>query len=547
MNSDIVPELLDEIQKDFAKQYKANKRVVRIRGLLKSKEATYKEANEFAVECGEMLANSFSKFITPDSLPEGRLWYNIASRVLEPTLHKNYSLITDITNQVQTAFNEKNGVGFNPVTPAFDTNRLNGLVDKVSNAENYENVQWVLGEPVVNFSQAVVDDAIRDNAQFHYKAGLQPKIVRTLDSHETRQTKVGKRIVKYTVPCRWCQNLAGEYEYPYVPSDVYRRHDKCRCTLEYISDGNRKVLWKKQYEDDPQIKAEKQERIELNNARKQQKDELAELKQNTSKLRTVMTPAEYQEYLKLIDENENGDVKAIYNRYADGINSLNYVPTEGYYKPSLNSITFSYTAEDRIANGMSKYSTLAHEYGHYFDSKAKYTGLSFNEIDTIKGSGNFWLESLIKKKASSSDQFLKAVRQDKELIRSILNSETVAKIKSTDATGGVQDAIQGMYPKLHDRLRLKWGHEKGYYNRTYNNIKKLDAQKQLQQIYKSLGMDASNQDKVEAICRDYETASEMWANIMSAITCGGDELTATKEYLPNSYEALIEIMKGIEK
>lgn len=227
MASDVVPELLDEIQKDFNRQFRSNSTVIDIYGKIRSRLAMYKEANEFSIQCGEMLARSIKKYITADVLPEGRMWYNIATRILTPTLRNNYSLITDVTNAAQSIFNEKNGIGFKPITPAFNTNRLNGLIDKVSNAENYDDVAWVLDEPIVNFSQNIVDQAIKDNAEFQYRSGMTPKI---------RRTVVGGC-------CEWCQRLAGTYNYPYVPSDVYRKHDRCRCTVEYISIDKRENVW----------------------------------------------------------------------------------------------------------------------------------------------------------------------------------------------------------------------------------------------------------------------------------------------------------------
>ena len=227
MTSDVVPELLDEIQKDFNRQFRSNSTVIDIYGKIKSRMATYKEANEFSIQCGEMLARSLKKYVTTDVLPEGRMWYNIATRILTPTLRNNYSLITDVTDAAQSIFNEKNGIGFKPITPAFNTNRLNGLIDKVSNAENYDDVAWVLDEPIVNFSQNIVDQAIKDNAEFQYRSGMTPKI---------RRTVVGGC-------CEWCQRLAGTYNYPYVPSDVYRKHDRCRCTVEYISIDKRENVW----------------------------------------------------------------------------------------------------------------------------------------------------------------------------------------------------------------------------------------------------------------------------------------------------------------
>ena len=39
----------------------------------------------------------------------------------------------------------------------------------------------------------------------------------------------------------------------------------------------------------------------------------------------------------------------------------------------------------------------------------------------------------------------------------------------------------------------------------------------------------------------------MWANIMSAATCGGKELDYVKEYLPNSYSTFLKIMKELKQ
>lgn len=63
---------------------------------------------------------------------------------------------------------------------------------------------------------------------------------------------------------------------------------------------------------------------------------------------------------------------------------------------------------------------------------------------------------------------------------------------------------------------------------------------------RNLGLDASSQAKVKALCLIYDAASEAWANIASAVTVGGQELEYVKKYLPNSYRKFIEIMEGNE-
>lgn len=92
---------------------------------------------------------------------------------------------------------------------------------------------------------------------------------------------------------------------------------------------------------------------------------------------------------------------------------------------------------------------------------------------------------------------------------------------------------------------MHWQHGDAYYNRKYSSIKKFELEKVVQKAYKELGFDVSSQAKVKELVRNYETASEMWANIMSAETCGGKALDYVKKYLPNSYETYLEIMKGL--
>ena len=95
--------------------------------------------------------------------------------------------------------------------------RIDGLITKVSDRDIYDEVAWVLNEPVVNFSQNVVDEFIQENASFHCKACLSPKIVRTL----------------HNGACEFCQKRQGEHKYPGVKQEVFQRHRYCRCIVDY--------------------------------------------------------------------------------------------------------------------------------------------------------------------------------------------------------------------------------------------------------------------------------------------------------------------------
>lgn len=261
---DIVPSLLESIQNEFKDRWKKNQTVAKTWKKIKNKTATYEDANDFAVAVGEMLEQSYKRFISADTLPEGRMWYNIATRILEPTLHNNYELISQVCEEAQATVNEQSGIGLKAIKPTYNTERVNGFIDKISNAEDFEDVAWLLGEPIVNYSQSVVDDSIRQNADFQAASGLTPKIRRILAPSEKRTTMSGHKKVTYYVPCPWCAALAGEYNYPNVPRDVFRRHENCRCTLEYVVGNKKQNPWytKTKWEEERQERIDETEKIQ---------------------------------------------------------------------------------------------------------------------------------------------------------------------------------------------------------------------------------------------------------------------------------------------
>lgn len=251
-----------------------------------------------------------------------------------------------------------------------------------------------------------------------------------------------------------------------------------------------------------------------------------------------------KEFLDLLNNNSNDNIKRAYKNYSSQLNSVKYNPSGGCYRSDLKEISYGYPDKNQPADGRSKFSILSHEYGHFIDYVGVFKNLNFREIDAIKQSVKL-SNNLIKNKASISDEFLKALRKDKSALSTkIFDSTFRDDLFSSSASAGVQDAICGMFGTK--RTKMKWQHKDSNYNRIYSSFKQLKIEKDVQKVYINLGYDASNQAKVKSIVRDYETASETWANIMSAETCGGLELEYVKEYLPNSYSSFLNIMKELK-
>lgn len=214
---DIAPELLELLQKRFSEKIAVNPKIRAIYKQIKEGSATYADAEEYAYQIGQALSQTFGENLSSAVLPDGRMYFNIADRVLRPLLEEDHAIISEAAAMVQTALNQQAGIGIKAQTVAVNTDRIDGIVNKVANAEVFDDVAWVLDEPVKNFCMNVVDETLRANVTFQGKAGLRAKIIR----------KAERKC------CDWCSQLAGEYDYPDVPDDVYRRHERCRCTVEY--------------------------------------------------------------------------------------------------------------------------------------------------------------------------------------------------------------------------------------------------------------------------------------------------------------------------
>lgn len=251
------------------------------------------------------------------------------------------------------------------------------------------------------------------------------------------------------------------------------------------------------------------------------------------------------EYTKFRDTVSKSETAGMYARYADECRSYTLLESGGRYSPAADAVQFSYETYE----GMSKYSTVAHEIGHMFDAKiGRADYLHFTEADLINsrciiGSGT---TKAIKITPSMSDEFLGAIRKDMSALKKAVRNKSIRDEFLSDkamrnSTSGIQDALDGFF-STQDNNVLPWGHGNRYYNRAYNRkFKDMGLEKELKQAMLDLGFDASNQTKVKRLSRTYEAASEAWANVASAVTCGGAELEAMEKYMPETVKTFREI------
>lgn len=242
MVEDIVPSLLKKIKSEFEGARLDSEVLKDLLSKLHHSKASYLDANQYAIEIGEILSKALGASLTNETLPDGKMYYNIAQRVLTDVLGRNHELVSDYAEQVQKNLNSEAKIGLAAQVPELNQDRIDGLVNRLASEESFDDVKWLLDDPIVNFSQSIVDDSIRKNVEFQHKSGLQPEIVRKSAYH----------------CCEWCQEVQGTYKYPRVPKDIYRRHQRCKCTVDYDpKSGKVQNVWSKAWS-----KSDKSDKIE---------------------------------------------------------------------------------------------------------------------------------------------------------------------------------------------------------------------------------------------------------------------------------------------
>lgn len=349
---DIAPELLKKIQLDFDEAIKKSEILKKLAEKIESGTATYIEANDYAIEVGNILAKVYGENITSDVLPDGKMYYNIANRIIPPTMQKNYEVISKVSMQIQESLNEAAGIGINAVKPELNTDKIDGIVNKISNADNYDDVALVLDDPIITFSQSIVDDSIKVNSEFHGKAGLSPKIIRRLAGGY----------------CEWCGKLAGTYPYPDVPRDVYRRHQRCRCTVDYYPRNAKSTqnVWSKKWKDaESDDELEKRKTVGINkrhniisNKGIDVTDEYEHNKypgQGTISYDPNYNVSNHKEEVSIaqwIHKNFGGDIKLLNESQVDGVRTSDYLWNDKFWE--LKSTTTEKSANSAIRKGLTQ-------------------------------------------------------------------------------------------------------------------------------------------------------------------------------------------------
>lgn len=220
MAEDIAPALLEAVNKNFHQRLEkagATKTAM----LKRVRDGTVKSINNYTNKVGKALSKAFVEEITPEVLPDGVFYYNIAEKVVIPPLKEAHSMVNEVASEMQAVNNKAAGIGIKPIRPPIEMDRVDGIIELLVNGDFADNIKYFV-EPIRNIVDHFGDYHTEKNAEFLSNTGLDITITRIAES----------------TACAWCQERDGVY-HSYsdaLDNKVFARHEGCRCDVS-ISNG----------------------------------------------------------------------------------------------------------------------------------------------------------------------------------------------------------------------------------------------------------------------------------------------------------------------
>lgn len=219
-----VDELIKKIKDDYDEEV-ARKRFLEMQN---TKLPAYKQllaAQEISARTGLTAAEVSLKHLDK-MYPDGRIPEAEARKIIVDSLEHNYNNVARLAENAQKKVLKEAGVGINPVVPAFNKDRAEGIAINLAGAEDFHLIEAEFIKNMQNHSQNIVDESVKQNARVHQQLGLAPRVTRRYG---------GKGVHNGKDPCEWCLERCGE-DMPYSEAyaiGAFERHPGCCCELIY--------------------------------------------------------------------------------------------------------------------------------------------------------------------------------------------------------------------------------------------------------------------------------------------------------------------------
>lgn len=212
------------LRAELDKRLKADKRLEAIASKIAKGKADFNDTSRYSHIVSQYMGEVISEYIGEMTMPLGKEY------VCKALLREHYDRINDVLGEVQASVDDKLGIHLKPVTAPFPTERVDAAAHSLEDPTvPEETIKRRARSATENIANSMHDDYIKENAKTRTQAGLKCYLVRDAGGG----------------CCKWCQALAGRYDYATAPDDIFRRHDNCTCTVTYECGRQRQDVWSK--------------------------------------------------------------------------------------------------------------------------------------------------------------------------------------------------------------------------------------------------------------------------------------------------------------
>lgn len=211
----------DDVVKEFKAAVDGDPKIQKLMRQIYDGKGTYKTANDLAVRVGQKLGGVLKVHEPIEGITEWDYF-----DLIPKTWGLDHQIMADACRGVQETMNKNAGLGIKYKEPAFDVDRVKGIITELTDHPDFTSIDKTFYDQLVNFSQNVVDQSIRENAGVMFRSGIKTMVI--------RQAEAGG--------CKWCQDQAGVYDYNEVKdrgNDVWRRHENCNCSIDFVTERSK--------------------------------------------------------------------------------------------------------------------------------------------------------------------------------------------------------------------------------------------------------------------------------------------------------------------
>ena len=218
-------DFLNKVKATIKERIESDKQIKLYRQKVAQGTASIRETIKQNSHIANLIGTTLSDF-----MPTAEAGQGLREFICREILRDQHRDTNAMLAQVQKAIDEKLGLQLKAKTAPFPAERVDTVAHSLEDPTvAIDVIQRRARSATENVINSYADDFVKENAKLRSDAGLKCYLTRYTSGN----------------CCKWCDDLAGKYDYESAPDDIFRRHDNCDCVVTYECGRMRQDVWSK--------------------------------------------------------------------------------------------------------------------------------------------------------------------------------------------------------------------------------------------------------------------------------------------------------------